>query len=675
MKKESIRENLMKNLGLTSEQVKKLIHIYAVNNKGKINAKKIEEEVKTIANLIIKNVPYLYNNYDIGHELLDCGKDRQENAMYSMLMEEGYKLAVKYLPNRWSVNVDEWVRMFYDTAKKEFSKILDGDIDSYRKFVNSIGYKNINRLAEFFNMEDEIAKYIIREGEFKDFQILMTDERPVRDSDKAQRRSCPSKLSKKIYESLKNTDSNENIRFSRKNIMRILSKIHNKENLTEEQKEELQEKFIENLSSFSFDRNLVTILNMDNLSEYETIKFYMENAKGKVVEEKNKMFLNILQNKLEEEMLEEYRRLIEELNQIEENDELNIEALRKKITESKLYSNHNILNLHRDDKDGSAKLSISIPLGNNYYFKNPDEDTCKVVSDLDIILEATELKDFIDKVNDNSRRKAQEKMGSIVENGIGEIKLVDCDYRMDREIEESEEKIIGFLEKGTASPYITYDGINGLEVTIPYKLISDLMGVRIKTIKMSEEEKEKFNNKNDIQGSKKDSYMYGKIDGYYRRDVYDFELSGEEFHIRDADWTNGGRYTIVWKGQDKFYPDEGIGISTSRSEWARFQTGIDELKFIKFATQLPLRFKKYYEKLAEESDCCGLFPTAHIENICREILRMPTEKELSEEKFAQEILEKQKEIEELSEKKEKASELLTEYEEIDDVENIKREDI
>ena len=105
MEKQSIRTMLKKNLGLEDYQVKMLIHMYAIRHKRKINPSKIEEDVKFISNCMLQNIPYIYKDYDVAHELLDCGKDRQEKAIYNLLHEDGYKLALEYLPNRYYENV------------------------------------------------------------------------------------------------------------------------------------------------------------------------------------------------------------------------------------------------------------------------------------------------------------------------------------------------------------------------------------------------------------------------------------------------------------------------------------------------------------------------------------------------------------------------------------------
>lgn len=663
MEKQSIRTTLKKNLGLKDEDIKRLIHMYAIRHKGKINPKEIEGDVKEIANCMLQNITDLYKDYDVAHEILECGKDRQEEALRSLLTKENYRKALEYLPNRFYINVDNWVSTFYLVAKNEFSKILEGDVEDYRKFVENLNYKNINRVANFFRMEADVVKFIARNGDIKDFQEFMTDIEPVRDSNTSERRGCPSKISKKLFESIKNKDTEEKINFNRKNIMRILSIIHKREDFSDEQKQNLEKIFIENFSDFVYDTNLSTLLNSVNSIKYETIKEYIDYSKGREEDEKTKFFLDILQNKENDELSLEYEQLMEELNEMEKSGELNLIAFKDKLVASKILNDHrNSVNIHRNDEDDSIKMNIYVPLSRNLRFRNKERGTITEVSDLKVSLDATELASFIDKVNEMSKDNAQSQMNSIIENGIGEIKLARNDYDMNRKIEYSDKDILGFLRESVNSPYIIYNGINELSATVPYYCINERLGMSKYKIEMDEEEIEKFNSKNELPEINEHSYSFGRIDGYYMRDVLDFMLDEEVIHIKEADWTNGGWYTVIWKEQDKDYPDKAMGISTSTSEWARCQSGIDEKVFIKFVCQHPLRFKKYYEKIARGSDCCGCFPAPYIETICKDILRMPTERELLEERFAQNIIDSAQEKEELTEKKSQAEELCNDYE-------------
>ena len=192
---------------------------------------------------------------------------------------------------------------------------------------------------------------------------------------------------------------------------------------------------------------------------------------------------------------------------------------------------------------------------------------------------------------------------------------------------------------------------------------------------MTPEQIKKFNNKAEPVHVEEHRYRFGRIDGYYTRHVYDFNINGEQYHIKGADWTNGGSYTVVWKGEEQNYPEKAMGLSSSRSEWARNQRGVSFGAVIKFISENPMRFSEYYDKIAEDCDSCGRFPTPHIENMCKDIMRMPRESKLreikeidlqnSKEDFIDELLKSVNDKKDLKEKERKAQYLLTEYEKLD----------
>ena len=96
---------------------------------------------------------------------------------------------------------------------------------------------------------------------------------------------------------------------------------------------------------------------------------------------------------------------------------------------------------------------------------------------------------------------------------------------------------------------------------------------------------------------------------------------------------------------------------------------------IKFISENPMRFSEYYDKIAEDCDSCGRFPTQHIERMCKDIMRMPRESKLreikeidlqnSKEDFIDELLKSVNDKKDLKEKERKAQDLLTEYEKLD----------
>jgi len=78
----------------------------------------------------------------------------------------------------------------------------------------------------------------------------------------------------------------------------------------------------------------------------------------------------------------------------------------------------------------------------------------------------------------------------------------------------------------------------------------------------------------------------------------------------------------VWKEEDH---DRAIGLTTSRSEWARAVCPVDPRRIFRMAGAQPDRFRMFFEKQARESDCCGTFPLFHVEDAKRKLLLLPAE--------------------------------------------------
>lgn len=269
----SIRSELMEKLGIEKEEVAKLIATYARNHSGNVNITEIVNDVEKIASQMIYGLGTIYKDYDVRHEILDCGKDRQEEGVMSLLDEEEQQLALSYLTNRYAENVNIWVLTFYHATQKQLLEILDGGIDSYREFVDKLPYQNINRVARTYGLESEVAEFLVANGQQKDFQQFMTDIQPVRDketelmeqyvsnwSGKTERKSCPKKISEKIFQKLQEEmKENGTVSFDRESIMRGLASIHNNKQLSEEEKEQLQDLFIAHSLRSEVDNNFIRL--------------------------------------------------------------------------------------------------------------------------------------------------------------------------------------------------------------------------------------------------------------------------------------------------------------------------------------------------------------------------------------------------------------------------------
>ena len=283
----SIRNELMEKLGIEKDEVAKLIATYARNHDGNVNATEIIKDVEKLTTSMISVLGTIYKGYDIKHEILDCGKDRQEAAIMSLLDEEEQELALSYLTNRYAENVNTWALTFYHTTQKQLLEVLEGGIDSYREFVDKLPYQNINRVARTYGIESEVAEFLATNGQLKDFQQFMTDVQPVRDelmekyvinwAGKTEKKSCPQNLSKKIFQKLQEEiQENGVVSFDRESIMRGLAVIHNIEQLNETEKEQLQDLFILHSLRGEVDDNFIRLARIEDLVRFDTLREYLE---------------------------------------------------------------------------------------------------------------------------------------------------------------------------------------------------------------------------------------------------------------------------------------------------------------------------------------------------------------------------------------------------------------
>ena len=368
-------------------------------------------------------------------------------------------------------------------------------------------------------------------------------------------------------------------------------------------------------------------------------------------------------------MQDTYNTLVSTLEEKSKKEELMPKQIMDLIIGSPLSENEeNFLILSEDEETETTKLTISIP--------NPEIEIKSKVIELD----GTDLRRLIDVANNNSLSEANRQLEEFSQSGIGEISVIN-DWKTHNRFRYSAENVIGVIGDEDNSPYLTGGkktsdaGLTDLQVKCPYDYISDMMCMQSKLAEMTPKQIEKFNHRLEPVEIKKHSYRYGRVDGYYSRTVYDFEINGEEYHIKDSDWANGGKYTVVWKGKEENYPEIAMGISGSYSEYASGQCGVNINSVIGFINQNPNRFSKLFDKIAEKDDCRGLFPTPHIEELCSDIMKMKTESELKREKeqnmqypdneFLEEMVDSATTKKELTEREKGVKDLLVEYEEKD----------
>lgn len=687
----SIRTELMESFGITKEEAVALIRTYARNHNGQVNLTQIKKDVEHIVDTMIHNVGNVYKDYDIQHELTECGKDRTQEAMRTLMgTPENEELVESYLINRYANNVGIWADTFYKAAQKKILETLDKGIESYRDLVKQLPYENINRVANTFGIELDVADFLSINGTPEDFQKFMTSTRPLRKNDDIERKGCPKDLSDKIFTELQIEDHYGTLNcFSRDGIMRGLSSIYNATGLTPEEKEKAQNLFIRDFLEHGYEEEFIRLCRTEIPQKFEVMQEYLQMSPDTPWEEKHSFFDEKVLPEVEAHVKGLYQEFFTDLKQRMENGDISAKEFKDLLADSELIKDGNGIYIYDDDETKKPVLCLSTG--------NPI-----TMASMHIEMDGEELNSVIDTINKNELDKAKEQIDAITKKGIGETQILH-DYNEYRfQYSEDKSGVLGVLGEEEDSPYIVggklIDGtflrpgrqLTDLEIKVPYKvLLKDVRDFQcVKEVQgMTPEQIQQFNHGVENIKTYEHSYTYGRVDGYYSRNVLDFEIDGKKYHIRDADWTNGGWYTIMWSGDEENYPEEGIGFSSSYSEWARAQSGVNEEWLMGAIAENPSRFAKYYDEYKDISDSCGRFPTKHIERIYREIMQMEPESKLrarqseiaesdqskeekafvgpnqpNEEAFAERIVENATERLDARKKDEAAKELLSEYE-------------
>lgn len=669
MKKISIRKRLMENLGINQDEASALIRINSQRNKGNVNVYQIEKEISTLANSMIYQVGNVYKDYDLRHELRECGKNRVERAILTLLDEEEGKIASQYLESRYADTVDTWAETFYHTVQNKLQSIIGDGIDSYRKFVKTLPYQNINRVARTFDMENQIAEFIGINGTEQDFQKFMTDVEPIRGTDEIERRSCPRNLSKKIFLALKKSIQEKNFKnFSREEMMSGLSTIHNSKKLKPEEKEELQDLFMKYSLAGEVGEDFNRLVRSGIGIEFSTLKEYLEMGTENKAMYQKEFIKEKIASILEKDIAQSYEEFTEKIEKEMQEEILTPEAFIEALKKTKLSQNErNSIIISEDEENQKTKLVV--------YVYSPD-----IRENIAIELDGTKLKSIIDSVNSNSLSKAQEQLRQLVESGMGEISV--CDNYDVEEYEDYNRRIFGALNKDEKSPYLIGGevdenyGVTDLQIKVPYSIVSNSALLGINTAGMTEEQIKAFNKKAEAVDVQEHTYTDNSADGYHTGYVYDFEAGGEKYHMENINWLNGGRYSIIWKGEETSCPKKAIGLTSSNSKLDNQQTGVREDTVIRFIKSNPTRFSEYYDSHAKARNNCGVFEKYYIEAICQDVMKMPTESTMrskqedigipdsENDEFLDNIANSAKQKTELKDKKDKAVALLKEYEQL-----------
>lgn len=255
-----------------------------------------------------------------------------------------------------------------------------------------------------------------------------------------------------------------------------------------------------------------------------------------------------------------------------------------------------------------------------------------------IKIECIELKSIIDSVNQKSLDEANKTLERIASAGVGEYTLSKANnhYVIGFEKDEPNEELDGELETNEEEPQV-----NDLCVECRYEVIRiDDMSLENRFVRMTPAQIRDFNKVELIEVTEIPYERYDNRTFSTNEDLmYSFIIGGQQYYIRNADWTNGGTYTIVWKlvedknvenQKENAYPQLAIGISANiDSMYARDQRGVNIYDVINFISQNPIRFEKYYQSKVAQSDLCRLFPTDNLYRMMYNMLCMGKESELS----------------------------------------------
>ena len=245
---QTIREQIMRELGITNKQASMLIKTVGSRHQGVVASRRIIHDLKKIAGLMIENVCNQDRYYDVEDELNDSEPKRQLKAIEKLLPEKEYKLALFYLGNKNSDSVAEWKSTLCAVAKSQIQNVLSYGIGSYRIFVNELPYSNINRVSRTFGLESVVARFIAEKGDKQDLRLFISDVEPFEIQGAevvAEYRSCSKKYEERIFNAIQTQiKKNGEVFFDRKRIIIGLSAIDNNTQLKYHEKEILINEYL-----------------------------------------------------------------------------------------------------------------------------------------------------------------------------------------------------------------------------------------------------------------------------------------------------------------------------------------------------------------------------------------------------------------------------------------------
>lgn len=181
--------------------------------------------------------------YDINHEMNECGKRRTYDA-FAHTTSNGNGTLMSTGKTYYSDSINTWRNFNVQAAQTEMRGQMTS-ITQYRKMVNDLPEKNIGKVASVLGMKKEIVDFIAKEGTVRDMQIYLSDS----DQTMGKKFFCPKELAAAAYETVqKHQDfGTQETGFNRSDIISTAGMIHHSENYSEAEKKVLLSAAIENI--------------------------------------------------------------------------------------------------------------------------------------------------------------------------------------------------------------------------------------------------------------------------------------------------------------------------------------------------------------------------------------------------------------------------------------------
>jgi len=595
----TVRAYIAQTLGVSRESANYLVKAYGKAN-GKVAPDEIIQDVHNLTFWMVVNAAKTADTSALMHELYECGKDRTWGAVYTLCGEGNEADAGAYLIRKphdeldaYADTVALWRDALVEAVKARLRRETLTNINNWRELVGELP-GCIGRVMRVFQLESEAANFLVREGEWEDFDRFSCDPE----------HRLPKHLTRAIFSEMKAVQDGT-IQYDSVELRRGLGHIHRSSRFTAEEKKALQGAFIHHSISYGY---YYTFRDMLKVANFGTIKQLLDNDHHLSWEEINALItedLPAVKKAEQEKAQEKYEQLLATLKGEEDLDQIK-KLVYEFFKDSRLEDWERIF-YPCPEKEEAEK-------GEGYLYILYSASVLEFSRERGFRLPAEELTALVKAEERKEEERAMSKLEQLAESGIGNFS--PSYWENDSVLKDGEWKEVRvcYLEGEKYSHTnlrIVDTGEGDLVAEACYRTFYGSTSVE-----MTREQVERYNAPRDLK-IVQEKNLYTDIGECI------FAAGGETYHVRETGWsTHGGVYTIVWKEEDH---DRAIGLTTSRSEWARAVCPVDPRRIFRMAGAQPDRFRMFFEKQARESDCCGTFPLFHVEDAKRKLLLLPAE--------------------------------------------------